>query len=368
MKKIQRAFLTFALIGLLWGFEARAADDARFEQVVNAFVFGTLALSPSGATGVGYHRHHGVSLDDLLDDFSPAGIAASRSFLNDIERQTSKFDAASLNPEQHADMDIMRDAIGAQRLELDDIQSYRHNPTMYVELVGNALYTPYVLKYAPVPERFKHIIRRLAKVPELIRQAEANLQDSPEEWNRVAREENDGNIELIGTMRGECPPALRMSYEKSAAAALDSLRSFNTWLNETLAKKTADWRLGKELYAKKFHFVLATGKTPDELLREAEADLVKMRHQMVQLSAPKSVEEALADVARQHASPDTYMASAKQTLAGATAFVKAKDLVTLPARSNLQVIETPVFMRGIYGVGGSTRRRRWNRSWALFTG
>jgi uncharacterized protein (DUF885 family) len=352
MKKIPLAFLTFALLGLLTGFKARAADDARFEQLVNAFVFGTLALSPTGATGVGYHRHRGIVLDDLLDDFSPAGIEASRSFLNDVEKQTSQFDAASLNLEQHADLDIMRDAIGAQRLELDDIQSYRHNPTLYVELVGNALYTPYVLKYAPAPERFQHIIRRLAKVPELIRQAEANLQDSPEEWNRVAREENDGNVELIGTMQGECPPAQRLDYEKAAAPALQSLRSFNEWLKDTLAKKTADWRLGKDLYAKKFRYVLATGKTPDELLRQAEADLVATRSQMAQLAAPKSVEQALADVARQHASPETYMASAKQALTAATTFVKAKDLLTLPARSNLQVIETPVFMRGIYGVGG----------------
>jgi uncharacterized protein (DUF885 family) len=352
MRKIPHAFLTFALIGLLTGFNARAADDARFEQLVNAFVFGTLALSPSGATAAGYHRHRGISLDDLLDDFSPVGIAASRSFLDEIEKQAAKFDAASLNLEQRADMDIMRDAIGAQRLELDDIQSYRHNPTLYVELVGNALYTPYVLKYAPAPERFTHIIRRMAKVPELLRQAEANLQDSPEEWNRVAREENDGNIELIGTMRGECPPAQRAEYEKAAAAALESLRSFNVWLEQTLAKKTADWRLGKDLYAKKFRYVLATGKTPDELLKEAQADLIAMRSQMAQLAAPKTVEQALADVARQHANPETYMASAKQALAGATAFVKAKDLVTLPARSNLQVIDTPVFMRGIYGVGG----------------
>jgi uncharacterized protein (DUF885 family) len=73
---------------------------------------------------------------------------------------------------------------------------------------------------------------------------------------------------------------------------------------------------------------------------------------MVQLAAPKSVEQALADVALAHATPHTYMAAAKQTLATATAFVKAKDLVTLPPNSNLQVIDTPVFMRGIYGVGG----------------
>ena len=34
------------------------------------------------------------------------------------------------------------------------------------------------------------------------------------------------------------------------------------------------------------------------------------------------------------------------------AFVREKGLVTLSERSNLQVIETPEFMRGIYGVGG----------------
>jgi uncharacterized protein (DUF885 family) len=46
------------------------------------------------------------------------------------------------------------------------------------------------------------------------------------------------------------------------------------------------------------------------------------------------------------------MAAAKQSLAAATAFVKSKDLVTLPPNANLEVIETPEFMRGVYGVGG----------------
>ena len=32
--------------------------------------------------------------------------------------------------------------------------------------------------------------------------------------------------------------------------------------------------------------------------------------------------------------------------------MREKNLLTLPPRSNLQVIETPVFMRGIYAVGG----------------
>ncbi len=247
----------------------------------------------------------------------------------------------------------MRDAIEATRLDIEEVQSYRHNPTIYVELVGNGLYTPYVLHYAPAGERYRHIIQRLIRIPALVRQAEQNLNDSPEIWDKVAHEENIGNIDLIeGVLRASCPKALGKEYAQAAEPALIALRAFNDFLDGTLAKKTSDWRLGKVFYAKKFSYVLATGKTPDALLQEAEADLIKTRDEMVQLAAPKTVEAALADVARAHATPHTYMAAAKQILARATAFVKAKDLVSLPPNSNLQVIETPMFMRGVYGVGG----------------
>jgi uncharacterized protein (DUF885 family) len=169
----------------------------------------------------------------------------------------------------------------------------------------------------------------------------------------VARDENSGNINLIDvTLRAGCPSELRMRYDQAAASALAALSGFNHWLEDHLGERKSDWRLGKERYAKKFRYTLATGKTPEALLAEAEADLVKTRADMVRLAAPKTVEQALADVARQHATVATYMDSARQALAAATAFVKAKNLVTLPPNDNLQVIDTPEFMRGIYAVGG----------------
>ena len=113
----------------------------------------------------------------------------------------------------------MHDAIQATRLDIEEVQSYRHNPTIYVELIGNALYTPYVLHYAAADERFKHIIQRLIRIPELVRQAEQNLSDSPEIWNKVAREENAGNIDLIeGVLRTSCPKALAHEYTQAAGA------------------------------------------------------------------------------------------------------------------------------------------------------
>jgi uncharacterized protein (DUF885 family) len=324
-----------------------------FDKLTEDFLYGSLALSPVSATATGYHLHKGVPLDELVDDYSVGGLDQQRNFYNDFQLRAAALDVTRLDKEQRVDLDIMKNNVESAILELNTLQSYRHNPTVYVELVGNALYTPYMLNYAPVEKRFGHIIKRLERIPALFDQAKANLTDAPEVWNRVAREENDGNIELIDkTLRGASPDSLKGAYGLAAEKALASVRDFNSFLKDKLSAKTSDWRLGKEKYARKFALVLNAGRTPEDLLAAAEADLKTVRAEMAKLAAPKTVEQALDDIARQHATPDTYIAKAKETLAQATAFVKEKDLLTLPSRSNLDVIETPEFMRGIYGVGG----------------
>jgi uncharacterized protein (DUF885 family) len=324
-----------------------------FDKLVDDLLYGSLALSPVSATAAGYHVHNGVQLDEGLDDYSAAGIDGQRRFYQAIQMRAEGFAQAALDREQRVDLEIIRNNVNLSLLELDTLQSYKHNPTVYVELAGNALFSPYVLAYAPVERRFEHIIARLRRMPGLFEQATANLTDAPEVWNRVAREENDGTIALIDrTLRGAVPASLKARYDEASGPALASLKGFNEHLERVLSKSTSDWRLGPEKYARKFEYVLVTGKNPDQLLAEAEADLQTTRQNMEKLAAPKTVRQALDDIARQHATPATYMAEARKTLEQATAFVREKQLVTLPPRSNLQVIETPEFMRGIYAVGG----------------
>ena len=324
-----------------------------FNKLTSDYVYGTLALSPVSATQNGYHTHQGASMDEALDDNSAPAIAAQRVFLTGIQSRLAALDAKSLDKEQAADLEIMKSNIELSLLEIDSIQSYKHNPTGYVELAGSALFGPYVLNYAPKEQRFGHIIKRLEKMPALFEQAKTNLTDSPEVWNRVAQQENQGNIDLIDkTLRDAAPDAQKADYAKAAGPAIAALRSFNAFLQDTLSKKTSDWRLGKEKYARKFEFALTTGKTPGQLLSEAEAELKTTQAEMAKLAAPKTVKQALDDIAKQHSTPASYLDDARKDLEQATAFVREKGLLTLPARANLQVIETPEFMRGIYGVGG----------------
>src|ERR1700743_2312238 len=85
---------------------ARAAPaDSPFNQIVDDYVFGSLALSPVTARTVGYHQHHGRVLEDELDDFSAAGIKAELVLQRDIEARIEKLDPKWLTPEQRAEID-----------------------------------------------------------------------------------------------------------------------------------------------------------------------------------------------------------------------------------------------------------------------
>ena len=115
------------------------------------------------------------------------------------------------------------------------------------------------------------------------------------------------------------PTRKKPSTPKPRRWLMAALRDFTSFLQNTLSKKTSDWRLGTENYAKKFQYVLATGKKPEQLLAEAEADLQSTRAEMAKLAAPKTVKEALDAIAQKHATPETYIDEARKTLQEATA-------------------------------------------------
>ena len=144
-----------------------------FNKLSQDLMYGSLALSPVTATATGYHPHNGIPLDEMLDDYSAPGIDQQRQFYQGIQMRIAAVDPASLDKEQKADLEIMKDAVGLALLDLNTIQSFKHNPTVYVELAGNALFNPYMLNYAPKEKRFQQIVKRLEKMPALFEQAKS---------------------------------------------------------------------------------------------------------------------------------------------------------------------------------------------------
>ena len=366
------AVLPFLLIAAACG----PSPSQQFSRLSDEFVYAAIAFSPSGATSAGLHQYNGQNLDEMLDDASPASLEKQRQFYHTFRDRLAALDAGKLSAQDRADLRIIQDQIALSLLDLEEIHSAQHNPTTYVEALGNALFSPFVLEYAPMPDRVRHIIARLREVPRFLQQATANLTSAPDIWTKVAIEENEGNAKLItDTIRAGVPADQRSEFDGAAAPALQAIAAFQTFLVNTLATHTdADWRLGADHYARKFSYTLETGAAPADTLRAAEQNLQTMRAHMLDLALPlhrqwfgahkdhaelsgedrenKVIGEVLDRIAQRHSTPQSYMDDARKSLEETRDFVRQKRLVTLPNRSNLQVIPTPEFMRGVYSVGG----------------
>jgi uncharacterized protein (DUF885 family) len=360
------------------------SSNAEFPKLTEEFVYKSLAFSPVSASGQGLHQYGGVNFDTELDDVGPRAIQQQRDFYADFHKRLEAIDKGSLSPEDRADYEIIDSQIGQALFDTDMAQTWQHSPQSYVELIGNALYNPLLLEYAPKEDRLRHIIARLNKVPAFMETARRQLRQMPPEWIKVAAEENEGNIDLIDkTLRAAMTPGLKAEYDAAASPALDALRGFSRYLKEGGSRRegrrgpgegSADWRLGPERYSAKFRLSLATDRTPDQVLSDAESRLKAVRAQMLDLALPlhakwfadhkdhadlagdsrenQVVKEVLDHIAQDHSTPASYMDDARKDLEDTRNFAREKNLLTLPAGSNLQVIPTPEFQRGIYGVGG----------------
>ena len=387
MKAKTTAISVFLLL-LTIGVQAKNVANtgsADFEKAAEQFMKASLVISPVNASQAGFHTYTDpktgkkVELDALLDDLGPSGIAEQKRFYSDWQQRFRKFDRASLTKEDNADWQLIDDQIAYSLLELDRIQSYKHNPTGYVEFVGNALFLPMSQSYAAADVRMGHVLARIGEIPRAMQQAKQVLVDTDPIYTSTALDENEGNIDLIEhTVKEQIPAgsALEKQYAQVAPPAIQALKDFSAWMQNDLAKRPTSrtWRLGKEFYDAKFKLVMETPVTPGEILQKAEQQMTAVRAEMLTLAEPMHkqmypdhtdhsdlpaqqrqnliISEVLTKISDDHVQRDELMDHIKGDLAGIIQFIKDKQIVGLSDRDNLKVIATPLFLRGIYSVAG----------------
>ena len=391
-----KSFLVILLVGLVAGMvmgqsmqpEAKAdeASNKKFSELEDQFVKESLVLSPVNASQAGYHKRTDAKtgktsrLDAQLDDVSAEAMAAQDKFYRGWRKRfESETPVASLNAEDAADYRLIDDQIALNLLEFETIQNYKHNPTVYVELLGNGLFLPLSQEYDSKEARLGDVISRIGQVPRFLNQAKSELADADPVFIATAVDENNGNIDLVDSVAAEIPAGspLKAEYDKAAPTANKALNDFNDWMKNDLAKRPTNgrtWRLGSEWYAPKFHYVMESSIEPAQLLSDAETRLAQVRAEMLQIALPlykemyrgqndysslpeherenKIIAAVLDKISDEHPQRDQLIDAVKGDLAGIMEFIRERKIVALSSRENLKVIPTPEFMRGIYSVAG----------------
>lgn len=345
------------------------AMDKAFIELGQRYVREFPELSPVAATQLGDHR-----FDNRLDDVSSRAREQSAIFYRKYQAELSAIVPSKISRAHQVDYALLELSLRADLWRLERLQEWAWNPLIYTELAGGAIYGLMAREFAPLPERLGHVADRLEQFPRLLEQVRATLDARrvPSIHAETAVKQNRGASSILANMVEPQLAALaendRARLKRAIATAREAIETHQTWLEKELAPKAAgDFRLGPRLFDEKLGFTLQTPLSRDEIRDRARRDLDRVRDEMYRTAQDvyrkkhpythfpddpsreyrqaiirAGLEIAASDAPR----PDAVVDTAKASLESAAAFVRKKNLITLPD-DPLDIIIMPEFQRGV---------------------
>jgi uncharacterized protein (DUF885 family) len=345
-------------------FTARAnPQDDEFEKIAKDYCENYLASHPEFSTELGDHR-----FDGALTDYSTESRARMLSNAKQVREALKKFDDyKQLTGPNQVDVRILRDNIDYEIFRLEEMRDAEWNPLVYNQSLANSLYLLVARDFASAQNRIPSLRQRLDGIPNVIKQAEANLQHPPKIYTETAIEQITGAINLV--RNGLDPlvnqaPQMKKDLAPIQEKTAKALEDYKKWLQDDLLKRSdGDFRIGADKFRKKLRFALASDLSMEEIKKRADADLAQTQEAIYQTALPfykkyfpKADEKTLADkkavtaavlkkLAEQHPDDSTIVGYAQKVVVEATDFVKSHNIVAVPT-TPLDVIVMPEFKRG----------------------
>jgi uncharacterized protein (DUF885 family) len=342
---------------------AENADD-RLGKFFRAFLEEEIAARPLEATRLGDHRFDG-RLDDLSAPARAGWTARHRAALAALPKQV---EYGKLSRAGQIDFEILQHYLTKQVWLAENTHPYEDDPRIYNEYISDSVYLLLTQSSLPRAVNVRNAAARMEFIPKVVAVAKACLRNPARVMLETAIKQNRGSIAFyegpIFAIAGETPQLsdLRGATERAVGA----LKDYGKFLEELLPKATADWRLGKEKFARKLELELDAGVTADEVLREAEAEFARVERDMYVIARqlwsgvyPRrplppddpdgrraTIERVLAELNRQHGRSENLVQDARATVTRIKEFITANDILRLPEPDRCQVVEMPEFQRG----------------------
>ena len=255
-------------------------DDAKFTKLVDTYMDSYWKFYPTAGTMAGFFKYN-----DKLEDFSESAVDKRGPEIEAINKElTTKISADKLNPEFQIDRQLLLEAMDLDLLKLERIVPQEYNPLFYNDILLNSIRGLLTREFAPLDARLKSATERAKKLPELVKQAKANLKTPPKEYTEAAIKQFAAVLDFYKTevpklIDAGAAPA-KAAFQAELAKAIAALEDYNRFLqNDLLAKSTGNFRLG-EGHQRIFQLTLGNTLQMTELSAQAKADTTNIRNEM----------------------------------------------------------------------------------------
>src|SRR5438128_11309251 len=159
---------------------SKQSRGSAMTQFVDDYFNAYFEWNPSAATSVGFHQY-----DGNIEDYSAVAMWKRIETLKLVQGQISGLPSRR-TPDEEIDIEILDGQIRAELVDLETLETWRHNPMNYVSVPGGAIDNLMKRNFAPAAERLRSVIARLKGIPKLIEAMKQNIDNPPRQLMELA--------------------------------------------------------------------------------------------------------------------------------------------------------------------------------------
>ena len=316
--------------------------EARFRRLIRD--------NPIVGTFLGIHTED-ARLGDGSRDAVLEELAEEKAHLEAVEA----VDPAGLSRTARFERDLEIHNLRRAIFDTDVVRIWERRSTA-LDAVGDALFLIFAQDFAPLPERLASIAGRLEAVPAFLDESRSRaVVPQVRLWQRLEIEsagDLPSFLDEILAAAADLPEAERRRLERADAAARTALDGYTGWLQDSLARGTDDWALGRERYDELVALRAFDGLDADAILAIGEEQLAKNREGRIAACRaldPAADEATVVDrVKSDH--PATFeeaLATYREVMHRSRQHLIDRAIVTVPDDERIDVIPTPEYLRNV---------------------
>lgn len=339
--------------------------DVIFNNFKERFVLSLWKQYPSWASSQGFHKYDS-QLTIPNDENRNQSILFCKKYLDSLE----KIDVNQLSDNNKTDYKMMVSQLESTKWYTQIFRAHEWNPSNYnvcgdfAEMLAN--------NYAPLEERLRNFYLKMINVKAYYETAKVNLKNPTKEHTKLAIDQNLGGISTFGE---DLQEALKKSTikDEEKLKIIQKAKEITTTINEYVSflqnfknETPRSFRIGKELYSKKFELDIESSFTASEIFDRAMQHKNELHAQMYSITQKLwstymkaevmptdklvAIKKMIDILSLKHTDAQSFQAEIERQIPTLVDFVKEKNLLYLDPAKPLVVRKEPAYMAGVAGA------------------
>ena len=339
--------------------------DAKFEKYKSNFVEELWKISPEWASSQGYHNY-----DSILPIPNAENERIQLKFAQSQLDSLKTYSLDQLSDNNKTDVQMMENLMNSFLFSINELKSGTWNPSQYnvcgsfAEILNG--------NYDSLENRLRDFDLKMKNIPSYYEAAANNLKNPTLEHTQLALAQNLGGLSVFkddlksALAKSSWSAEQKNATLEKAAIAIKAIENYADFLKKMDNPSPRSFRLGKDLYAKKFDLDIQSGFSAEEIYQKALNEKNVLHGKMFTLAdnlwekylanAPKPtnklevIRQVIDKISLQHTTPEKFQSEIEKQIPELVAYVKEKDLLYIDPSKPLVVRKEPDYMAGVAGA------------------